>query len=162
MGRAGQPVRRPLRGIKAIELALAGRAGVELTSSAEACLGMVAMQRVDLCLLNAEHNYGPPPQVDGVALHRSVLARVNLHAWVAPGQQALAERLAAALKAALASGELQRVAGGNRDPDRRAGGSAQQRLGRLDAQGQRERLVVQHLLQEAPRVDVPRRGAGRR
>jgi hypothetical protein len=105
-----------VRGIKAMELALAGRSGVEVTSTAEACLGMVAMQRVDLCLLNAERDFGPPVQVGGVSLHRSVLARVNLHVWVAPGQQALAQRLSAAMKAVLASGELQRVAGGNRAP----------------------------------------------
>ena len=105
-----------VRGIKAIELALAGRAGVEITSSAESCLGMVAMQRVDLCLLNAERDYGPPPTVNGVALHRSPLARVNLHVWVAPGQQALAQRLSAAMKVIVASGELDRVAGGNRAP----------------------------------------------
>ena len=74
-----------VRGIKAIELALAGRAGVEVTSTADACLGMVAMQRVDFCLLNAEREYGPPVQVHGVPLHRSVLAHVNLHVWVAPG-----------------------------------------------------------------------------
>lgn len=105
-----------VRGIKAIELTLAGRSGVEVTSSAEACLGMVAVQRVDLCLLNVERDYGPPTKVNGVALHRSVLARVNLHVWVAPGQQALAQRLSVAMKAAVASGELARIAGGNRQP----------------------------------------------
>jgi len=105
-----------VRGIKAMELALAGRSGVEVTSTAEACLGMVAMQRVDLCLLNAERDFGPPVQVGGVSLHRSVLARVNLHVWVAPGQQALAQRLSAAMKAIVASGELDRIAGGNRAP----------------------------------------------
>lgn len=105
-----------VRGVKAIELGLAGRAGVEVTSTAEACLGMVAMRRVDLCLLNAERDYGAPPRVDGVELHRSVLAHVKLHVWVAPGQQALAQRLSAAMHAALASGELARVAGGNREP----------------------------------------------
>jgi hypothetical protein len=105
-----------VRGIKAIELALAGRSGVEVTSTAEACLGMVAVQRVDLCLLNAERDYGPPTQANGMTLHRSVLARVNLHVWVAPGQNALAQRLSAAMRAAVASGELARVAGGNRAP----------------------------------------------
>ncbi len=105
-----------VRGIKAMELALAGRAGVETTSSAESCLGMVAMRRVDLCLLNAERDYDPPTLVNDVTLYRSVLARVNLHVWVAPGQQALAQRLSAAMKAALASGELERIAGGNRAP----------------------------------------------
>ncbi len=105
-----------VRGIKAMELALAGRAGVEVTSTAEACLGMVAMQRVDLCLLNAEREFGPPPQVNGVTLHRSVLARVNLHIWVAPGQRDLAHRLSVAMKAVVASGELARLAGGNRAP----------------------------------------------
>ncbi|HEY8877023.1 MAG TPA: hypothetical protein VIN03_05625 [Roseateles sp.] len=105
-----------VRGIKAIELALAGRDGVEVTNSAEACLGMAAMQRVDLCLLNAERDYGPPVQVNGVPLHRSVLARVNLHVWVAPGHPVLAQRLSAAMKAAVASGELQRIAGGDRAP----------------------------------------------
>ena len=77
---------------------------------------MVAMQRVDLCVLNAERDYGPPTQVNGVTLHRSVLAHVNLHVWVAPGQQALAQRLSAAMRAVLASGELAHVAGGNRAP----------------------------------------------
>lgn len=105
-----------VRGIKAIELALAGRAGVEVTSTADACLGMVAMQRVDFCLLNAEREYGPPVQVHGVPLHRSVLAHVNLHVWVAPGHPALAQRLSMAMKATVASGELQRIAGGNRAP----------------------------------------------
>ncbi|MDR7270739.1 hypothetical protein J2X20_003397 [Pelomonas saccharophila] len=105
-----------VRGIKAMELALAGRSGVEITSTAEACLGMVAMQRVDLCLLNAERDFGPPPQVNGVTLHRSVLARVNLHVWVAPGREALAQKLSAAMKAIVAGGELERVAGGNRAP----------------------------------------------
>ena len=105
-----------VRGIKAIELALAGRAGVEVTNSADSCLGMVAMERVDLCLLNAERDYGPPVQVNGVTLYRSVLARVNLHVWVAPGQQALAQRLSTAMRAAVAGGELVRIAGGNRAP----------------------------------------------
>ncbi|MBI3346277.1 MAG: hypothetical protein HY020_03580 [Burkholderiales bacterium] len=105
-----------VRGIKAIELGLAGQDGVELTSTAEACLGMVAMGRVDVCLLNAQRDYGAPTQVNGVTLERSVLARVNLHVWVRPGQQALAQRLSAALRAAVASGELARVAGGNRQP----------------------------------------------
>ena len=107
-----------VRGIKAIELPLAGRSGVEVTSTAEACLGMVAMRRVDLCLLNVERDYDPPRVVDGVALHRRALARVNLHVWVAPGPQAgaLAQRLSAAMRAAVASGELARVAGGNRAP----------------------------------------------
>ena len=105
-----------VRGIKAIELGLAGRAGVEVTSSAEACLGMVRMHRVDLCLLNAERDYGAASQPHGVTLHRSVLTRVNLHVWVAPGQTALAQRLSAALRAVVASGELARVAGGNRAP----------------------------------------------
>ena len=107
-----------VRGIKSIELALAGRPGVEVTSTAESCLGMVAVQRVDLCLLNAERQYDAPTRVNGVTLHRSVLARVDLHVWVAPGPeaQALAQRLSAALRAAVASGELARVAGGNRAP----------------------------------------------
>lgn len=107
-----------VRGVKVIELALAGRSGVEVTSSAEACLGMVAMQRVDICLLNAERDYDAPTRVSGVALHRSVLARINLHVWVAPGPQAqvLAQRLSTAMRAAVASGELARVAGGNRQP----------------------------------------------
>ena len=105
-----------VRGIKAIELGLAGRAGVELTSTAESCLGMVAMGRVDVCLLNAERDYDAPTPVQGVTLQRSVLARVNLYVWVRPGQQALARRLSAALRAVVASGELARVAGGNRQP----------------------------------------------
>jgi len=105
-----------VRGIKAIELPLAGRAGVEVTSTPEACLGMVAMQRVDLCLLNAERQYGPPMQVNGVTLYRSLLARVNLHIWVGPGHEALAQRLSTAMRAAVAGGELARIAGGNRAP----------------------------------------------
>lgn len=107
-----------VRGIKSIELALAGRAGVEVTSSAESCLGMVAMKRVDLCLLNAERDFDQPAQVNGVTLYRSVLARVNLHIWLAPAPEAkaLAQRLSQALRAVVASGELGRVAEGNRAP----------------------------------------------
>lgn len=107
-----------VRGVKAIEQALGSRPGVEVTSSPAACLGMVAMQRVDVCLMNAEREYGAPDQVDGVALQRAVLARINLHAWVAPGPdaQALAQRLSAATRALVASGELARAAEGNRQP----------------------------------------------
>lgn len=107
-----------VRGIKVIEIGLAGHPAVEVTSSAQACLGMVAMSRVDVCLLNAEHDFGPPETVEGVALHRTVLARVNLHIWVAPGPraQALARELSEAVKAAVASGEMARLALGNRAP----------------------------------------------
>lgn len=107
-----------VRGVKVIEMGLAAHADVEVTNSAAACLGMVAMQRVDVCLLNAERDYGPPPRVDGVELHRTVLARINLHIWVAPGPQAqvLAQQLSAAVRQVVASGELGRIAGGNRLP----------------------------------------------
>lgn len=107
-----------VRGVKVIEQGLAGHPDVEVTNSAAACLGMVAMQRADVCLLNAEHDYGPPPRVDGVQLHRTVLARLNLHIWVAPGPNAatLAQQLSAAVRRTLASGELSRIAGGNRQP----------------------------------------------
>lgn len=107
-----------VRGVKVIELGLAGHPAVDATNAASACLGRVAMQRVDVCLLNAEHDFGPPPRVDGVQLHRTVLARLNLHMWVAPGPQAqaLAQTLSAAVRRAVASGELARIAGGNRQP----------------------------------------------
>jgi hypothetical protein len=107
-----------VRGVKVIEQALAGHADVEVTNAAAACLGMVAMQRVDVCLLNAERDYGPPPRVDGVQLHRTVLTRINLHMWIAPGPHAavLAQELSAAVRRTLASGELTRIAGGNRQP----------------------------------------------
>lgn len=107
-----------VRGVKLIELGLAGRAGVEITNSAEACLGMVAMGRADLCLLNAEWDYKPPAVVGGVRLHRSVLTRAPLHVWLAPSPQApaLAQRLSAAMRAIVASGELGRVAGADRAP----------------------------------------------
>jgi ABC-type amino acid transport substrate-binding protein len=107
-----------VRGVKVMEQGLAGHPDVEVTNSAAACLGMVAMQRADVCLLNAEHDYGPPPRVDGVQLHRTVLARLNLHIWVAPGPNAaaLAQQLSAAVRRTLASGELTRIAGGNRQP----------------------------------------------
>lgn len=107
-----------VRGIKVMEMGLAGHPAVDVTSSAPACLGMVAMARVDVCLLNAERDYGPPPRAEGVTLHRSVLARVNLHIWVAPGPQAqaIAQTLSAALRRSVASGELARIAGGNRQP----------------------------------------------
>lgn len=107
-----------VRGVKVIEQALAGHADVEVTNAAAACLGMVAMERVDVCLLNAERDYGPPPRVDGVQLHRTVLTRINLHMWIAPGPHAaaLAQELSAAVRRTLASGELTRIAGGNRQP----------------------------------------------
>jgi hypothetical protein len=107
-----------VRGVKIIEMGLAGHADVEVMNTASACLGMVAVQRVDVCLLNAEHDYGPPPRVDGVLLHRTVLTRINLHIWVAPGPQAqaLAQQLSTAVRQSLASGELTRIAGGNRQP----------------------------------------------
>lgn len=105
-----------VRGVKLIEQRLAGAPGVEVTSRPAACLGMVAADRVDVCLLNAELGYEAPPAADGRALHRSVLARVNLHIWVAPGHQALAQRLSTALRAIVASGELARTAGANRQP----------------------------------------------
>jgi ABC-type amino acid transport substrate-binding protein len=104
-----------VRGVKVLEQRLAGRPGVEVTSAPSACLGMVSAGRVDVCVLHADVAYAAQ-QLKGPPLHRSVLARVNLHVWVAPGRQDLAQRLAQALRACVASGELARVAGPDRQP----------------------------------------------
>lgn len=104
-----------VRGVKVLEQRLAGRAGVEVTSTPSACLGMVAAGRVDVCVLHADLAY-VAEQVNGTQFQRSLLARVNLHVWVAPGREALAQRLGKALRACVASGELARVAGADRQP----------------------------------------------
>lgn len=104
-----------VRGVKVLEQRLAGRPGVEVTSAPAACLGMVAAGRVDVCVLHADLAYAAQ-QLKGKPLHRSVLARVNLHVWVAPGQAALAQRLGKAMRACVASGELARLARQDRQP----------------------------------------------
>jgi ABC-type amino acid transport substrate-binding protein len=105
-----------VRGVKVVELNLLPGQRRELTSSAAACLGMVVARRVDVCVLNAEVAPEAAPLADGAPLHRTVLARIKLHVWVAPGHEALAQTLSQALKALVASGELARVAGENRQP----------------------------------------------
>lgn len=105
-----------VRGIKLIERELAGRPGLQPTSSAPSCLGMVAADRVDVCLLNAETSAAAPELIDGTRLHRRVLVDVPLYVWAAPGHEALAQRLSKTLVELVASGELAPVVQGFRVP----------------------------------------------
>jgi hypothetical protein len=101
-------------GAKVIELELPAEQPRAIAPNAEACLRMVALKRADVCLINAEFAYQPPSAAQG--LQRRVLARVPLYIWVAPGRQALADQLARAVRATVASGELPRLAGADRAP----------------------------------------------
>lgn len=105
-----------LRGARVIDQALPEEAERQFTSAAQSCLAMVAVERADVCLLNAELYYRPPQGRESSRLLRSVIGRAPLYVWVAPGRQALAKQLGAAIRAAVASGELAQVAGEDREP----------------------------------------------
>jgi hypothetical protein len=101
-------------GAKVVEMQLPAEQERALAPNAEACLRMVELKRAEVCLINAEFSYQPPQA--GQGLQRSVLARVPLYIWVAPGRTALADQLSRAVRAAVATGELARLAGADRAP----------------------------------------------
>lgn len=105
-----------VRGIKLIEQELGGQPGVEPTTAAPSCLGMVAAGRVEVCLLNAETSAAAAELMDGTRLERRVLVKVDLHLWAAPGHEALARRLSTALRELAASGELAQAVEGRPRP----------------------------------------------
>ncbi len=105
-----------VRGIKLVEQELGGQPGVEPTTAAPSCLGMVVAGRVDVCLLNAETSAAAAELMDGRRLERRVLVRVDLHLWVAPGRDQLARQLSSALLDLAASGELAQAVDGLRGP----------------------------------------------
>jgi hypothetical protein len=105
-----------VRGIKLIEQALEGWPDVVPTTGSASCLGMAVAHRVDVCLLNVETSNAVTDLPDGARLHRTVLLNVDLHIWVAPGRQALAERLSRAVREAVASGDIVRTVGGANTP----------------------------------------------
>ena len=79
-------------------------------------MGMVAAARVDYCVLNAESGFTVPAAFKGTPLYSKRFAHLNLHIWLAPGRQALAQQLGHTLRAMEASGELARLTGPYRTP----------------------------------------------
>jgi len=105
-----------VRGVKAVELEAAVARRIERPNTREACLTMVALGRVDVCVLNVPEGYRPPAQLRGAALHWHMLGHLNLYMWLAPQHQGLAVQLKELLQAMERSGELQRLAGTRRLP----------------------------------------------
>ncbi|MDC8786453.1 substrate-binding periplasmic protein [Roseateles koreensis] len=103
-----------VRGIKAIDLETTHVQHRETPSTREACLAMVALGRVDVCILNAPHGYAPPAEVSGTRLYAHPFEHLNLYLWLAPGLRDLAARFSSDLKDMARSGELQRLMGPNR------------------------------------------------
>ncbi|MCV2367695.1 transporter substrate-binding domain-containing protein [Roseateles oligotrophus] len=105
-----------VHGVKAIDLATAHAARRELPKTHDACLGMVARRRVDVCILNAPQDYQPPAELSGTDLYATTIAQMKLYMWLAPSHRVLAERLRQVLREMDRNGELQRISGPGRLP----------------------------------------------
>lgn len=107
-----------VRGFRTVEQRLSGAARRDATSTAQACLQMVELQRVDWCVLGLPRKGELPPDLSLVKPLQAVpIDAARIYLWLRPEQGEAARRLGLALRQLEHSGELQALMAAYRQPD---------------------------------------------
>ena len=107
-----------VRGFRTVEQRLSGAARCDATSTAQACLQMVELQRVDWCVLGLPRKGELPPDLSLVKPLQAVpIDAARIYLWLRPEQGEAARRLGQALRQLEHSGELQALMAAYRQPD---------------------------------------------
>lgn len=101
-----------VHGQRMIENLLSDSSSGYAVATPEACQGMVAAGRVEYCVFGSLSPPEPDPARE--PLQFQVISQTPVYIWVGPGREALARRLAQALRSASASGDIDRALQGQR------------------------------------------------